>query len=87
MAENGIANPVWITTDVHFAEAFRDSPTLNPEVLFFHGPASPADVTTFAGSRHWFNFGTLEVGARGDLAAQVVNTAGAPQFSLRLDPH
>jgi alkaline phosphatase D len=116
MAENGIANPVWITTDVHFAEAFRYSPfpehpeftvheiatgplnsgifpnrtfdpTLNPEVLFFHGPASPADVTTFAGAKHWFNFGTLEVGARGDLTAQVVNTAGEPQFSLTLDPH
>jgi len=47
MAENGIANPVWITTDVHFAEAFRYSP----------------------------------------FPTQVVNTAGAPQFSLTLDPH
>jgi alkaline phosphatase D len=115
MAENGIDNPVWITTDVHFAEAFRYSPfpehpefsvheiatgplnsgifpnrnvdpTLNPEVLFFHGPASPADVTAFEEAKHWFNFGTLEVGASGDLTAEVVNTTGEPQFSLTLDP-
>ncbi len=115
MAENGIHNPVWITTDVHFAEAFRYSPfaghpeftvheiatgplnsgifpnrnvdpTLNPEVLFFHGPASPADVTTLEGAKHWFNFGTLEVAARGQLTAEVVNTAGESQFSLTLDP-
>ena len=116
MAENGIDNPVWITTDVHFAEAFRYTPfpehrgfavheiatgplnsgifpnrsvdpTLNPEVLAFHGPASPADVTNWEQAKHWFNFGTLEVGAGGDLTAGIVNSAGEPQFSLTLEPH
>jgi alkaline phosphatase D len=115
MAENGIDHPIWITTDVHFAEVFRYSPfpdrpdfavheiatgplnagifpnrnvdtTLNPEVLFFHGPETPAAVTNWEQAKHWFNFGTLEVGARGDLTAKVFNTAGLPQFSLTLDP-
>jgi alkaline phosphatase D len=115
MAANGVDNPVWITTDVHFAEAFRYSPfpahpgfavneiatgplnagifpnrdvdpTLNPEVLFFHGPASPADVTSWGVAKQWFNFGTLEVGADGDLTAQVIDTAGEPKFSLTLEP-
>jgi alkaline phosphatase D len=115
MAENGVDNPVWITTDVHFAEAFRYrpfpdhrdfavhemvtgplnagifptrnfDPTLNPEVLFFHGPASPAAVMNWEQAKHWFNFGTLEVGADGDLTAGVINTAGEPRFSLTLEP-
>jgi alkaline phosphatase D len=115
MAENGVDNPVWITTDVHFAEAFRYTPfpehpdfavheiatgplnsgifpnrnvdpMLNPEVLFFHGPPTPADVTSWEEAKRWFNFGTLEVGAAGDLTAQVIDTAGDPQFSLTLEP-
>jgi alkaline phosphatase D len=115
MAENGIDNPVWITTDVHFAEAFRYSPfpdhpefavheiatgpmnsgifpnrnvdpTLTPEVLFFHGPASPNDVTNWAEAKRWFNFGVLDVERDGDLTAEVVDTAGDLQFSLTLEP-
>jgi PhoD-like phosphatase len=108
MAENGVDDPVWITTDVHFAEAFRYTPfpehpdfavheiatgplnagifpnrnvdpTLNPEVLFFHGATSPADVTSWDQAKRWFNFGTLEIGAGGDLTAEVVDTAGESQ--------
>jgi hypothetical protein len=60
--------------------------TLNPEVLVFHGPATPADVTNWDEAKRWFNFGTLEIGARGDLTAQVVDTAGEPRFSVVLDP-
>jgi alkaline phosphatase D len=115
MAENGVDNPVWITTDVHFAEAFRYrpfpehpdfsvheivtgplnagifpnrnfDPTLNPQILFFHGPASPADVMNWDQAKQWFNFGTLEVGADGDLTAGVIDTAGEPRFSLTLEP-
>jgi alkaline phosphatase D len=114
MAENGVDNPVWITTDVHFAEAFRYTPfpahpefavheivtgplnagifpnrnvdpTLNPEILFFHGPASAAAVTSWDEAKRWFNFGTLEIGAGGDLTAEVVDTAGEPQFSITLE--
>ena len=115
MADNGVDNPVWITTDVHFAEAFRYTPfpehpdfavhevatgplnagifpnrdvdpTLNPEVLFFHGPGSPAEVTSWDQAKRWFNFGTLELGAGGRLTAEVVDTAGEPKFSLTLEP-
>jgi alkaline phosphatase D len=115
MAENGVDNPVWITTDVHFAEAFRYTPfperpdfvvheiatgplnagifpnrnvdrTLRPEVLFFHGPGSPAEVTSWELAKQWFNFGTLEVEADGELTAEVVDTAGEPRFSIELEP-
>jgi alkaline phosphatase D len=115
MAEKGIDNSVWITTDVHFAEVFRYSPfpadpgfavheiatgplnsgifpnpsvdtTLNPEVLFFHGPASPDDVTSWDQAKQWFNFGTLEVGAHGDLTAEVLDAAGVSRFSLTREP-
>jgi hypothetical protein len=57
-------------------------PTLHPEVLFLHGPSSPAEVTSWEQAKRWFDFGTLEVGAGGQLTAQVVDTAGEPQFSL-----
>jgi hypothetical protein len=43
-------------------------------------------VTSWEEAKRWFNFGTLEVGAGGDLTAQVIDTAGDPQFSLTLDP-
>jgi hypothetical protein len=59
--------------------------TLNPEVLFFHGPASPNDVKSWADAKRWFNFGVLDVGRDGDLTAEVVDTAGDPQFSLTLE--
>ena len=115
MAKHKVDNTVWITTDVHFAEAFRYrpfpershftvyeiatgplnsgifptrnvDPTLNPEVLFFNGPATAADVTNWEQAKQWFNFGTLKVGARGRLRARVVDTAGEPRFSLALKP-
>jgi alkaline phosphatase D len=115
MAENGVDNTVWITTDVHFAEAFRYlpfpdrpnfavheiatgplnagifpnrnvDPTLNPQVLFFHGPGTPADVTNWEQAKEWFNFGTLEVGANGGLTTEVIDTAGETLFSRTLEP-
>jgi alkaline phosphatase D len=115
IAENGVDSTVWITTDVHFAEAFRYlpfpdrpnfavheiatgplnagifpnrdvDPTLNPQVLFFHGPGTPADVTNWEQAKEWFNFGTLEVGANGDLTTEVIDTAGEVLFSRTLEP-
>ena len=113
MRDQGIDNSVWITTDVHFAEAFRYVPfpqdpdfvvhelvtgpmnagifptanvdaTLNPQVLF--GPAPPVFPTDYSQAKAAFNFGTLEIGADGDLTTQVINTAGQSLFSLTLSP-
>jgi hypothetical protein len=61
-------------------------PTLNPQVLFFHGPPTPADVTNWDQAKQWFNFGTLEVAANGDLTAEVTGTGGETRFSLTLEP-
>ena len=113
MRDQRIDNPIWITTDVHFAEAFRYLPfpqdpdfvvhelatgpmnsgifptanvdgTLNPQVLF--GPAPAAFPTDYTQAKAAFNFGTLEVGADGELTTQVINTAGQSLFSLTLPP-
>jgi hypothetical protein len=43
-------------------------------------------VTSWDQAKRWFNFGTLEIGAGGDLTAEVVDTAGEPQFRLTLEP-
>jgi alkaline phosphatase D len=113
--QRGIDDLVWITTDVHFAEAFRYTPfaddpdfvvheiatgplnagifpnrdfdqTLVPDRLAFFGPAAATDVTTWEGAKTWFNFGTLELDTDGTLAAAIVDTAGAAQFRLELEP-
>jgi alkaline phosphatase D len=60
--------------------------TLSPESLFFNGPASAGEVTTWAEAKRWFNFGTLEVAPDGTLIARIVDTAGQNRFSLELDP-
>jgi alkaline phosphatase D len=60
--------------------------TLSPESLFFNGPASAGDVTTWAEAKRWFNFGMLEVSRDGTLIARIVDTAGQNRFSLELDP-
>jgi alkaline phosphatase D len=113
--DHGVENLFWITTDVHFAEAFRYrpvaddpgfvvhelatgpmnagifpirdvDPTLAPEVLAFVGPATPADVVTWADAKRWFTFGALEIGADGRLTARIVDTAGTTRFRLELEP-
>ena len=115
MQARGISKPVWITTDVHFAEVFRYRPfpddpsftvhelatgplnagifpnrdfdaTLNPERLFFHGPATPEAVTSWEEAKRWFNFGELAVARDGRLTARIVDTAGTTLFSLELEP-
>jgi alkaline phosphatase D len=115
MAERGIDNVVWITTDVHFAEVFRYVPfaeqpsfvvhelatgplnagifpnrdfdsTLNPQRLFFHGPATPESVTSWEEAKRWFNLGLLEVAADGVLTASIVDTGGRRLYALRLEP-
>jgi len=111
MEQNGIVNNLWITTDVHFAEAFRYRPfpanpgfvvhelatgplnagifpnrdvdqTLRPEVLTFFGDFA----TTWEQAKRFFNFGTLKLERDGELTAEIVNTEGETQFSLKLMP-
>jgi alkaline phosphatase D len=60
--------------------------TLNPESLFFLGPAVAEDVTSLAEAKRWFNFGTLEVRGAGTLVVGIVDTAGESRFSLQLEP-
>jgi alkaline phosphatase D len=60
--------------------------TLNPERLFFFGPSTPADVTSWEVAKEWLNFGTLQVDRDGTLTAQVIDTAGDVEFSLELAP-
>jgi alkaline phosphatase D len=60
--------------------------TLNAERLFFYGPDTAADVTSWQEAKRWFNFGTLEFGGNGKLTAGLVDTAGNVQFSLELVP-
>jgi hypothetical protein len=60
--------------------------TLNPESLFFLGPAVAEDVTSLGEAKRWFNFGTLEVRGDGTLVAGIVDTAGESRFSLQLEP-
>jgi alkaline phosphatase D len=115
MHTHGIRNTVWITTDVHFAEAFRYVPfaadpafavhelvtgpmnagifpnpafdtTLNPERLAFFGPPSPEAVTSWSRAKHWFNFGELELEARGALTLRIVNTHGEIELERTLTP-
>jgi len=42
--------------------------------------------TNYSQAKAAFNFGTLEIGADGDLTTQVINTAGQSLFSLTLSP-
>ena len=60
--------------------------TLNPERLFFYGPASAGAVTTWEEAKRWFNFGSLVAQDDGTLTVGVVNTAGDTVYSLELAP-
>jgi alkaline phosphatase D len=60
--------------------------TLNPERLFFHGPATAEAVTSWEAAKRWFNFGVLEVERNGRLTASIVDTPGETVFSLALTP-
>jgi alkaline phosphatase D len=60
--------------------------TLNPERLFFHGPATAEAVTSWDEAKRWFNFGVLEVATDGRLTASIVDTAGQSLYSIELAP-
>lgn len=61
-------------------------PTLHPEALFVHAPASPRDVRSWEEAKGWFNFGLLDVDAAGRLRAAVVDARGHELFALELAP-
>ena len=109
------SNAVFITTDVHFAEAFSYTPdpsdpsfvihefvigpgnagifpnrnfdtTLGTNSLFFFGPDSFQDVTTWEEAKRWFNYGVIEIDSSGNFNAKINDTVGETQFELSLSP-
>lgn len=104
-----------LTTDVHFATAFRYrpflddpefelhelatgplhaglvpqqayDPTFGPTRLFFHGPSEAEAPQSIDAALPWFNFGLIEISAKGELTAKVVDALGATRASLQLAP-
>jgi alkaline phosphatase D len=59
--------------------------TLAPERLFFLGPPE-GTVSSFDAALSWFNFGQVEIGARGDLRAAIVDATGRTRYRLALAP-
>lgn len=64
----------------------RLDPTLHPERLFFHGPETAGEKRTFEEALTWFNFGTLEIDAAGNLAIGVRGVDGEVLYELDLEP-
>jgi len=60
--------------------------TLGTSSLFFFGPNSAGDVTTWVEAKKWFNYGVIEIDQRGALSAKVKDTVGETQFELNLMP-
>ena len=60
--------------------------TLGTESLFFFGPNSAGDVTSWEEAKRWFNYGTLEIDSYGNLTSKVKDTNGVPKYTLQLNP-
>jgi alkaline phosphatase D len=60
--------------------------TLGPERLFFHGPTDATAVSSLDAALPWFNFGQVEIGAEGDLRAEIVDATGRTRYQLALTP-
>ena len=60
--------------------------TLGTESLFFFGPDSFADVTSWEIAKKWFNYGTIEIDYHGNLVSEVKDTVGDVQYRLELTP-
>jgi len=115
LQRRGVRNQVWLTTDVHFATGFRDTPfpgdpqftlhefvcgplnagvfpkddldpTLHPQRLFFHGPASADAIRNFDEAKAWFNFGQIEIDGAGKLTVEIVNGNGTVVYHDTLAP-
>jgi alkaline phosphatase D len=61
-------------------------PTFSPTRLFFYGPAAAHMPATLTEALPWFNFGLLEVSAKGELTARVVDANGETRATIRLSP-
>ena len=60
--------------------------TLGTESLFFFGPNTAGDVTSWEEAKRWFNYGSIEIDESGKLRAQVKDTNGVSQYTLVLNP-
>ena len=61
-------------------------PTLRPERLFLYTPPDRSTVSTFDAALPWFNFGQIDIGASGDLTAEIVDALGRTRYRLQLAP-
>jgi alkaline phosphatase D len=64
----------------------RFDTTLHPESLFFHGPRTAEDVTSWEEAKKWFNYGLLEISHTGRLTVQVKGVGGKALHRLSLRP-
>lgn len=61
-------------------------PTFAPQRLFYFAPPEKGAVASLAEALRWFNFGVVEIGADGMLAARIVSGEGEEVFRLTLAP-
>lgn len=61
-------------------------PTLRPERLFFHGPASVDAVSDFETAVKWFNVGLIDIDGAGQLDFTLLDGNGDERAGLRLLP-
>lgn len=60
--------------------------TLASESLFFYGPASATDITTYEQAKPWMNFGMGKIDENGRLTFSINDISGTPVYKLSLDP-
>lgn len=65
----------------------RDFDTsLGSESLFFWGPESSLDVTTWEEAKVWFNYGVIDIDDNGNLTMSVKDTVGKTLYEQKLTP-
>jgi hypothetical protein len=61
-------------------------PTLNAESLFFYGPNTADELTSYPQAKHWMNFGAAEVAENGALRVKIINAEGSTVYQTELLP-
>ncbi len=61
-------------------------PTLRPERLFFHGPEKINGAQNFQAAKAWFNFGLVNIDAKGNLKIAIINGNNKQLYELKLKP-